>query len=67
MKGKSRQDAKALREEVKSLDRQVWETAMMEHEAAGKILKALEHVSQNERRRILQYMYDRYVTNPDPE
>jgi len=51
---------------TKTPDEEIWEKAWAEHEAVGKILQALKNVSQAERRRIMNYMVDRYVTNPEP-
>jgi hypothetical protein len=47
-------------------DDAIWRQAKAEHDAAGKILDALRPVSQAERRRILAYLWDKYVLNPEP-
>ena len=44
---------------------EIWQRAKREHGAAGKILDALRPVTQNERRRILAYFWDKYVVHPD--
>jgi hypothetical protein len=46
-------------------DEEIWHQAKKEHEIVGQILDALKPLTQNERRRLLNYMWDRYVTNPD--
>ena len=46
-------------------DDEIWKRAKREHDAASQILDALRPVSQNERRRILIYFWDKYVVHPD--
>lgn len=53
--------------ETKSPDQLIWEQAMAELKVCERVLVALKPLSQNERRRILNYMWDRYVVNPEPE
>jgi hypothetical protein len=45
-------------------DDEIWKRAKREHDAAGRILNALRPVSQNERGRILNYFWDKYVVHP---
>jgi hypothetical protein len=48
-----------------TIDEEIWLKAKREHDATGQILDALRPVSQNERRRILNYFWDKYVVHPD--
>jgi ribosomal protein L17 len=48
-------------------DIETWQKAWELHEAAGKILQALKPLTINERRRTMNYLWDKYVTHPDPE